>query len=155
LFPFSDQVLYPRTMGAHTALTRLALEPAPLAKLLAATVRIGAVRLVAIDRIRRVITRLHRNRVPDTGPKVALRVDVAHKGRSCHATLVGGSQADLAAAGAAGVARSLLEGEVVQAGAWMPEQVIAPGPFFARLAAKGLNAVLTDDPVTLAQPSLR
>lgn len=28
LFPFSDQVLYPRTMGAQTALTRLAIEPA-------------------------------------------------------------------------------------------------------------------------------
>ena len=28
LFPFSDQVLYPRTMGAKTALTRLAIEPA-------------------------------------------------------------------------------------------------------------------------------
>src|SRR5262249_44124856 len=35
LFPFSDQVLYPRTMGARTALTRVAIEPAWLARLLA------------------------------------------------------------------------------------------------------------------------
>ena len=44
LFPFSDQVLYPRTMGAQTALTRLAIEPARLGRLLAASVRLGAVR---------------------------------------------------------------------------------------------------------------
>lgn len=47
LFPFSDQVLYPRTMGAQTALTRLAIEPASLGRLLAASVRVSAVRLVA------------------------------------------------------------------------------------------------------------
>ena len=42
LFPFSDQVLYPLTMSAQTALTRLAIEPARLGRLLAASVRLGA-----------------------------------------------------------------------------------------------------------------
>jgi saccharopine dehydrogenase (NAD+, L-lysine-forming) len=41
LFPFSDQVLYPLTMGAQTAVTRLAIEPARLGQLLAASVRTG------------------------------------------------------------------------------------------------------------------
>jgi hypothetical protein len=41
LFPFSDQVLYPRTMGVRTALTRLAIEPTILAKLLVLPVRSG------------------------------------------------------------------------------------------------------------------
>ena len=34
LFPFSDQVLYPRTMGVRTAVTRLAIEPEWLSKAL-------------------------------------------------------------------------------------------------------------------------
>ena len=49
LFPFSDQVLYPRTMGAKTALTRLAIEPVWLARGLAVMVRTGASRLMAIE----------------------------------------------------------------------------------------------------------
>ena len=42
LFPFSDQVLYPRTMGVKTAVTRLAIEPAWLARALSMAVRSGA-----------------------------------------------------------------------------------------------------------------
>ena len=68
LFPFSDQVMYPLTMGAQTALTRLAIEPARLGRLLAAAVRLGAARLVARERVRNVLTDAariaHRTRAP-------------------------------------------------------------------------------------------
>jgi hypothetical protein len=37
------------------------------------------------------------------------------------------------------VARALIEGEIREPGAWMPEQVIDPGPFLSRLAAHGLK----------------
>jgi hypothetical protein len=37
------------------------------------------------------------------------------------------------------VVRCLLTGERLEAGAWMPEQVIDPNPFFLRLAAQSLN----------------
>jgi hypothetical protein len=37
------------------------------------------------------------------------------------------------------VARALIEGDVREPGAWMPEQVIEPGPFLSRLAAGGLK----------------
>jgi hypothetical protein len=37
------------------------------------------------------------------------------------------------------VARSLIEDEVADAGAWMPEQVLDPKRFFSRLASAGLN----------------
>jgi len=37
------------------------------------------------------------------------------------------------------VARMLIEGEVREPGAWMPEQIIDPGPFLSRLAARGLK----------------
>ena len=40
LFPFSDQVFYPKTFGAHTAVTRLALDPPWLAPTLAGLVRL-------------------------------------------------------------------------------------------------------------------
>lgn len=142
LFPFSDQVLYPRTMGARTAVTRLAIEPANLATLLAMVVRVGAASLIAREPVRRAIARRRKNGPPRAGTLFALRVDVTNRGQSTHATLVGHVQADAAAAGAAGVARALLDGEVAEPGAWMPEQVVNPGPFFSRLAARGLNVKL-------------
>ena len=58
LFPFSDQVLYPRTMGVRTAVTRLAIEPAWLARVLAMVVRSGVSHLLAIEAIRHAIARI-------------------------------------------------------------------------------------------------
>jgi saccharopine dehydrogenase-like NADP-dependent oxidoreductase len=143
LFPFSDQVLYPRTMGAQTAVTRLAIEPARLGRLLAASVRIGAVRLVARERVRNVLAKRRSDRAANEGAaRFALRVDVIHDGRSANATLVGGPQADAAAAGASATVRSLVEGQVSEPGAWMPEQVINPPGFFFQLAKHGLTVKL-------------
>ena len=144
LFPFSDQVLYPRTMGARTALTRLAIEPAWLARLLAVMVRIGASRLMAIDGLRHAIARRHQDRASSKDARFALRVDVKRGGRSRTATLLGRAQADAAALGAAGVARLLIEGKVAKAGAWMPEQIVDPGPFLSRLANRGLRVEFPD-----------
>lgn len=143
LFPFSDQVLYPRTLGARTALTRLALEPTLLAKLLAVLVRTGAAGLIAREPVRRAIANQRKNREPSAETLFALRVDVTNQGRSSYATLLGRTQADAAASGAAGVVRSLLDGEVAEPGAWMPEQVIDPGPFLSRLASRGLSVELS------------
>jgi saccharopine dehydrogenase-like NADP-dependent oxidoreductase len=142
LFPFSDQVLYPRTMGAQTALTRLAIEPARLGRLLGAAVRVGAARLVARERVRKVLTRRRSDRAQSEGLRFALRVEVNHVGRSAHATLVGGAQADAAAAGASATVRALIEGEVSDPGIWMPEQVIDPPGFFSHLARQGLTVAL-------------
>ena len=65
-------------------------------------------------------------------------------GRSRHATLLGQAQADAAAAGAAGVARLLIEGDVAEPGAWMPEQIVDPGPFLSRLATQRLKVEFPD-----------
>ena len=54
------------------------------------------------------------------------------------ASLVGRGQATGTAIGAAAVVRALAEGEVEQSGIWLAEQVVPPGPFFERLAARGL-----------------
>jgi saccharopine dehydrogenase (NAD+, L-lysine forming) len=141
LFPFSDQVLYPRTMGARTAVTRLAIEPTSLARGLAAGLRFGAGRVIVWPPLRHAITRARTGRSPRAGTVFALRVEVTFHARSGQATLIGGAQADAAAAGAAAVLRSLLDGEVAEPGAWMPEQVIDPARFFSRLAARGLLVV--------------
>jgi saccharopine dehydrogenase (NAD+, L-lysine-forming) len=138
LFPFSDQVLYPRTMGARTARTRLAIEPAWLARLLAVLVWTGASRLLAIKWVRHAIARRRRDRPSSKDDRFALRVDVRRGTRSRSATLLGRAQADAAAAGAAAVARLLIEGGVGP-GVWMPEQVVQPGPFLSHLAILGLR----------------
>jgi saccharopine dehydrogenase-like NADP-dependent oxidoreductase len=143
LFPFSDQVLYPRTMGARTALTRLAIEPAWLARLLAMLVGTGISRLMAIEAVRHAIASRRKDRPSSKSARFALRVDVGCGGRSKHATLLGQEQADAAAAGAAGVAQLLIEGKV-EPGAWMPEQVVDPGPFLSRLASRGLKVEFPD-----------
>jgi saccharopine dehydrogenase-like NADP-dependent oxidoreductase len=139
LFPFSDQVLYPRTLGARTARSRLALDPPQLARLLAVAVRTGAARILAGERLRRALARRRRDRNPRHDARFALRVDVARDGRATHATLVGTVQAEAAAVGAAGLARSLLDGEVTEPGAWMPEQVVDPARFFAYLERHGFG----------------
>jgi hypothetical protein len=74
--------------------------------------------------------------------RFALRVDVTRGENARHATLLGRTQADAAAAGAAGVVRSLLDGEVAKPGAWMPEQVVDPPRFFSRLARNELSVEL-------------
>jgi saccharopine dehydrogenase (NAD+, L-lysine-forming) len=139
LFPFSDQVLYPRTMGVRTVITRLAIEPGWLSKALSVIVRTGVSRLLASGAIRRAIARQHKAAPSDKAARFALRVDVRRGQNSRHATLLGQTQADAAAAGAAGVARALIEGEIREPGAWMPEQVIDPALFLSRLAAHGLK----------------
>jgi hypothetical protein len=144
LFPFSDQVLYPRTMGVKTALTRLALLPTWLARLLALMVRTRASGLASTEAFRRFIVRRQSRYPANNVCRFALRVDVRRGTRSRKATLVGIGQASAAAAGAAGVARSLINGEV-KPGAWMPEQILEPRPFFARLRAQGLNVEFGPD----------
>ena len=146
LFPFSDQVLYPLTLGARTALTRLAVDPAWLARLLAVIVGSGISRLMAIEWVRRAFANArHRlTRPPGEESRFELRVDVRRGECSRHATLVGRAQADATALGAAGTVRLLIEGDVADPGAWMPEQVVDPGPFLSRLASRGLKVEFAD-----------
>ena len=117
LFPFSDQVLYPCTLAVRTAVTRLAIEPAWLANVLSIMTRTGASRLVAVDWVCHAIGRTRRDRPSTQGARFALRVDVRRGSHSRYATLVSCTQADAAAAGAAGVVRLLVEGRIPEPGA--------------------------------------
>jgi saccharopine dehydrogenase (NAD+, L-lysine-forming) len=144
LFPFSDQVLYPRTIGVRTAVTRLAIEPVWLARVLAVMVRTGVSHLLATERIRHAIARRRHDHPSSTRARFALRVDVRRGGCLRCATLLGQAQADATAAGAAGVARLLINGDAAEPGAWMPEQIVDPSPFLSRLAAQGLRVEFSD-----------
>ena len=114
----------------------MALEPAPLARLLAFLVRTPAIRVVSRDSVRQKLASSRRKGRANEGAQLALRIDVTHSAEARQATLTGRMQADATAAGAAGVVRGMLSGDGREGGAWMPEQVIAPGRFFAHLARR-------------------
>jgi saccharopine dehydrogenase-like NADP-dependent oxidoreductase len=139
LFPWSDVVYYPKTLGARTSLGRFALEPGWVGGLAALLVRAGARRWLkrpgffrgnrrAIDRLKRIYAGHDR---------FALVVTVEGSGRVMKMSLAGRHQADPTAAGAAELARALAAGEVEQAGVWLPEEVISHERFFEALASLG------------------
>lgn len=150
LFPFSDQVLYPLTMGARTVHTRLSIDPPAISRLLAFLTRTGLAGLAARPRIRAAIGRLRRNRTGRTDAPYALRVDVSYGSRTAHAALAGSGQARATAAATAALARLLASGDIATPGAWMPEQVVDPGPFFAQLARSGLSIATVVPPAAAA-----
>jgi saccharopine dehydrogenase (NAD+, L-lysine forming) len=147
LFPFPDQVFFPETLGARTALSRLALDPLWLGTLLSALVglRVTAMlrrRAGAEERLQRLTAWLQRRYEGRDFYGVAVEVHGA-RGR-VRVSLVGHGQASGTAIGAAAVVRALAEGEVGQPGIWLAEQVVLPGPFFERLATRGLVPTVED-----------
>jgi saccharopine dehydrogenase (NAD+, L-lysine-forming) len=141
LFPFSDQVFFPETLGARTALSRLALEPPWLGTLLSALIRLRVTAMLrrragAEERVQRLSARLQRRyRGRDW---YGITVEIQGVRGWVRAGLAGREQATGTAIGAAAVVRALAEGEVNQPGIWLVEQVVPPRPFFERLAAYGL-----------------
>ena len=147
LFPFSDQVFFPETLGTRTALSRLALEPPWLGTLLSALVRLRVTAMLrrragAEERLQRLTAWLKRRYEGCDVYGVAVEVHGA-RGR-VRVSLVGHGQASGTAIGTAAVVRALAEGEVGQPGIWLAEQVVLPGPFFERLAARGLVPTVED-----------
>ena len=139
LFPWSDVVYYPKTLGARTALGRFALEPAWATRVVALLVRAGARRWLkrpGFDRgNRRAIDRL--KKLYAGHDRFALVVTVEGDGRAMKMSLAGRHQADATAASAAEFARALAAGEVEQPGVWLPEEVISHERLFEALAPLG------------------
>jgi saccharopine dehydrogenase (NAD+, L-lysine-forming) len=142
LFPFSDQVFFPETLGAPTALSRFVLEPPWLGTLLSVLVRLRVTAILrrrrasAQERVQRLTARLQYRYEGRNWYGVVVEVQ-GTRGRA-RASLVGRGRASGAAIGAAAVVRSLAEGEVGRPGIWLAEQVVPPRPFFERLAERGL-----------------
>jgi saccharopine dehydrogenase-like NADP-dependent oxidoreductase len=161
LFPFSDQVFFPETLGARTALSRLALDPPWLGTLLSALVRLRVttvlrLRAGAEERVQRLSTMLQRRYKGRDFYGVVVEVRGARG--LVRASLVGRGQASGTAIGAVALVRSLAEGEVERPGVWLAEQVVPTGPFLERLAARGLVPTieerLADRPVVSALEDL-
>jgi saccharopine dehydrogenase-like NADP-dependent oxidoreductase len=153
LFPFSDQVFFPETLGARTALSRLVLEPPWLGKLLATLVRLRVTAILqrragSQERVQRLSAWLqHWYEGRDW---YGLVVEVQGARGRVRASLVSRGQASGTAIGAAALVRALAEGEVEQPGIWLAEQVVPPEPFFERLAARGL-VPMVEAPLYLSQ----
>lgn len=139
LFPWSDVVYYPKTLGAQTSVGRFALEPVWAGRLASVLVRAGARRWLKHPGFsggnRRAIDRLKRRYAGHD--EFALVVTVEGDGKRLKMSLAGRHQADATAAGAAEIARALAAGEVQRAGVWLPEEVISPERFFGALASLG------------------
>ncbi len=141
LFPFSDQVFFPETLGARTALSRLALKPPWLGNLLSALVRLRVTAMLrrragAEGRFQRLNAWLRRRYEGRDWYAVAVEVEGARS--RVRISLVGREQATGTAIGAAAVVRALAEGGVKQPGIWLAEEVVPPKPFFEHLAVHGL-----------------
>lgn len=158
LFPWSDVVYHPKTLGAQTSVGRFALEPAWAGRLASVLVRAGARRWLkrpgfsrgnrrAIDRLKRIYA---------GHDHFALVVTVEGGGRVMTMSLAGRHQADATVAGAAELARALAAGEVERAGVWLPEEVISPERFFDALAALGWRPTMDESsPSAVRQASER
>jgi saccharopine dehydrogenase (NAD+, L-lysine-forming) len=146
LFPWSDVVYYPRTLGARTAIGRFALDPRWTGRLASLLVHAGAPRWLKraglLQANRRAIERLARRYADHDW--FALVVTVGAGDRVMKMSLAGQRQADATAAGAAELARALAAGEIDQAGVWLPEQVVQHERFFEALSSAGWTAIVEE-----------
>lgn len=141
-FPFSDQIFYPATLGARTAITRLALMPQWAGGLFAVLLPF-------------VGTALSKRQPGSSGGRVGgimdllkrkykgldwwgVQVDVEGGKGMLHASIQGHDQARATAISASAFVRSLIEGGVQEAGIKTADQVVPVAPFLERLASHGL-----------------
>jgi saccharopine dehydrogenase (NAD+, L-lysine forming) len=138
--PFSDQFHYPATLGAKTAIARIALDPPWLASALSVLLRSGLRRALRRGGTRGAVHGLIEKLRTRYGGRdhYGLVVEVRRGDRTIRSTLVGRQQATATAVGAAAVTEALWSHEMEAPGVWLAEQVIAPAPFFARLATQGI-----------------
>ena len=147
LFPFSDQVFFPETLGARSSFARLTLNPAWLGGLMSALARLGVPSLMrrragAQKRFNRLMGWLQGKYASLDWYSVV--VEVSGSCGFVRASVIGRVQAAGTAIGAAALTRALAEGEVERPGICFAEQVVPPGPFFERLATRGLVPVLEE-----------
>lgn len=147
-FPFSDQVYYPATLGAHTAVGRIALLPQWVPVLLALVLPLAR---------KRVKTR-HAGASGGLGGLMewlkrryvgldwwGVHVKVQGNGGTYRVSVQGHGQARATALSASAFVRAFLEGGVNRPGIWTADQVIPVQPFLARLASHGLQPVYSYD----------
>ena len=142
--PFADQFSYPLTLGARTAGTWLALDPAWLGRMVAAASRLGLGSALEnypfCRRAVRAMIELVRRHLR-TSDAFALAVETIGAGVVHRYTLAGHCQAEATAVATALVVRALCDGEIEAPGTWYPEQVLDADVFFSRLAHHGFAVI--------------
>jgi saccharopine dehydrogenase (NAD+, L-lysine-forming) len=139
-YPFSDAVTFPRTLGARTAIARLAIDPGWLGRLASAAAHLRLLAALA-PRVRgsrrvRALLAAHDG--------YALVVTAQRGGARVRMSLHGRRQAEATALVTTELVDRLVRGEPSEPGLWMPEQYVEPSEFFARLRSVGLS-VADDD----------
>lgn len=145
--PFTHQLSYPETLGAHTAACRLALDPPWVTSLVAALARARITDLAARPVFRRAVERVLGALLRSCAgrDRYSLVVEARNRsGGSLRLSLTGHNQSEGTAIAAALVADALARGDIGSPGIWFPEQVIPVDPFFAALAARGLDVTAND-----------
>lgn len=146
--PFRDQLYYPATLGAKTAISRIAIDPPWLAQVVSGLLRVGLRRILqrggGRGAVRGLIEKLRRRYA--ARDHWALVVDVRGGDRTIRTTLIGRQQAEATAVGVGAIVEALWAREVAEPGVWLAEQVIAPEQFLARLAAHGMVPIVEELP---------
>jgi saccharopine dehydrogenase-like NADP-dependent oxidoreductase len=146
--PFRDQRYYPHTLGARTAVARLAVDPPWVGRAVALLTRLGGRGLAgrggAEGRVAHVVERLRARHAGED--RFALVVEARGPGGVARAELAGRGQAQATAAGAAAVVEALVAGEV-RPGVWLVEQALDPRRFLERLLRHGLVPTIEGGPL--------
>ncbi len=141
LMPFVDQLFYPETLGAQTAVSQMAYLPLWLPRLVSALLPIA--RRASAQRRSGMGRNLDRILAWLKGRYQGLNWWGAHvevwgaKG-IYRASIQGHEQATGTALSGSALLRALVEGEVDRPGIWTAEQVVSPERFLKRLAGHGL-----------------
>ena len=140
LFPSSDVVSYPKTLGVRTAIGRYALNPNWLGPVVSALGRYELARFLR-GRLRAreggVLSWL--KRLSTGSDAFGLIVTATSPTWTASLALTGRHQADATAVSAAEFGRRLCNREVHRTGVTFSEEVIEPDPFFEQLAAHGFR----------------
>ena len=143
LFPSSDVVSYPKTLGVKTAIGRYVLTPKWLGPAVSALVRYRLIRFLR--------GRLHTQdggvlnwlkRLSNGSDAFGLNVTATTRTWTASLNLMGRHQADATAASVAEFCRFLCDGRMHRTGVTFSEQVIDPDHFFEKLATCGLRPTL-------------
>jgi saccharopine dehydrogenase (NAD+, L-lysine forming) len=145
-FVLPGQIFYPQTLDVQTAGDRLVLDPSWVMSLCVALARLGLIGALSNSLVRKGFLCMFAAVGNAYSGRNTYALQVEAKGRQgiVRLSLFGRNEADGTAIGAALLASSLLENEITQAGAWLPEQVIEPDQFFARMAERGLQVCFGD-----------
>jgi saccharopine dehydrogenase (NAD+, L-lysine forming) len=140
-FGLPGQIFYPQTLGVESAADHLALDPPWVMALCAALARLRLTGVLRNAVVRKGFVRVFAAMGDAYAGRDTYALQVAVKGVQgiARLSLVGRHESAGTAIGAALMARSLLEDDVTQPGAWLSEQVVEPRQFFARLADCGLH----------------